>query len=314
VKQNNINYFAVGLFVITSLALLIATLVNLSGLSKQMDTYYVEYQNITSLNKGSIVSYGGYPIGYVENITPRRSTGQTFFRVQIAIQKDWAIPADSEAHITAPGLLADNQIDIIEGQKQINLTLGGTIKTGNSTGIMTAMENVSKEFSDLTQNSLRPLIVNVQSNVDSVANQISHAIPLITNNISNVLNNLNNTADKLSNILGEKNQNYISNTLADASQTSKNINNISQDFEKTNRALQQLLEGSESILSENKKDLRGAVINLQKTMETIEHSMDSIVYNLESSSRNFNEFSRQIRDNPSVLLSGSPPPDTAAAQ
>jgi len=313
-KQNNTNYFAVGLFVVTSLALLIATLANLSGLSKQVDTYYVEYQNITSLHKGSMVSYGGYPIGYVESITPRRSTGKTFFIIQLAIQKDWSIPADSEAHITAPGLLADNQIDIIEGQKQVNLTPGDTIKTGHSTGIMTAMENVSKEFSDLTQNSLKPLIVNVQSNIDSVANQIGHAIPLITNDIATVLDNLNDTADKLSNILGEKNQNYISNTLADASQTSKNLNNISQDFEKTNQALRQLLQGSENIFSENKKDLRGAVINLQKTMETIEQSMDSIVYNLESSSRNFNEFSRQIRENPSVLLSGSPPPDTGAAQ
>jgi len=313
-KQNNINYFAVGLFVITSLTLLIATLINLSGFSKQVDTYYVEYQNITSLNKGSIVSYGGYPIGYIENITPQRSTGQTFFRVQIAIQKGWSIPVDSTVHITAPGLLADNQIDIIEGQKQVNLTPGDTIKTGISTGIMAAMDNVSKEFSDLTQNNLKPLIINVQNNLDSVANQIGHAIPLITNNISNVLSNLNNTADKLSNILGEQNQSYISSTLANASQASKNLNNISQDFEKTNRALQQLLQGSEGILSENKKDLRGAVINLQKTMETIENSMDSITYNLENSSRNFNEFSRQIRDNPSVLLSGSPPPDKGATQ
>ncbi len=313
-KQNNINYFAVGLLVIASLTLLIATLVNLSGLSKKVDIYYVEYQNITSLNKGSIVSYGGYSIGYVENITPQRSTGQTFFRVQIAIQKNWAIPADSEAHITALGLLADNQIDIVEGQERITLTPGDTIKTGHSAGIMMAMENVSKEFSDLTQNSLKPLVVNVQSNLDSVANQIGQAIPLITNNIAAVLDNLNDTADKLSDILGEKNQNYISSTLANASQTSKNLNNISQDFEKTNQALQQLLQGSESILVENKKDLRGAVINLQKTMETIENSMDSITYNLESSSRNFNEFSRQIRENPSVLLSGSPPPDKGATQ
>lgn len=313
-KQNNINYFAVGLFVVTSLALLTATLINLSGLSRQVDTYYLEYQNITSLHKGSIVSYGGYPIGYVENITPRRNTAQTLFIVQIAIQKDWFIPADSEAHITAPGLLADNQIDITEGQEQVNLSPGDTIKTGLSTGIMTTMENVSKEFSDLTQNSLKPLIVNVQSNINSVANQIGHAIPRVTNNISTVLDNLNDTADKLSRILGEKNQHYISNTLADAAQTSKNLNNISQDFEKTNRTLRQLLQGSESILFENRKDLRGAVISLEKTMATIESSMDSITYNLESSSRNFNEFSRQIRDNPSVLLSGSPPPDKGMTQ
>ena len=313
-KQDQINYFAVGLFVLLALGLLIATLAHLSGISKQVDTYFVEYNNIKDLHKGSIVSYGGFPIGYIVDITPHRSRAKTFFKLQLAIQKDWPIPEDSEAHITAPGLLADKQIDILEGQQPVSLSPGDTIKSGHSAGIMMAMENVSREISSLSRDSLKPLVENIQTNLDAVASQITHAIPLITNDISSVLDNLNNSANRLAIIFGKENQRHVSNVLTDASQTSKNLKNISQDFQKTNQALKRLLQESEGMVSENRKDLRNSIFNLQKTVATIENSIDSIVYNLESTSRNANEFSRQIRDNPSVLLSGTPPPDEGAAR
>jgi phospholipid/cholesterol/gamma-HCH transport system substrate-binding protein len=39
----------------------------------------------------------------------------------------------------------------------------------------------------------------------------------------------------------------------------------------------------------------------------VARNIDSVTYNLESTSRNFNEFSRQLRENPGVLIGGTKP-------
>ena len=48
------------------------------------------------------------------------------------------------------------------------------------------------------------------------------------------------------------------------------------------------------------------MIALRYTLEELSASAEGILQNLESTSRNMNEFSRQLRRNPGLLLSGKP--------
>ena len=56
-----------------------------------------------------------------------------------------------------------------------------------------------------------------------------------------------------------------------------------------------------------------AVGDLRYTLATISRTIDGITNNLEASSRNFAEFSRLIRQNPGLLIGGSPQEDEALA-
>jgi phospholipid/cholesterol/gamma-HCH transport system substrate-binding protein len=55
-----------------------------------------------------------------------------------------------------------------------------------------------------------------------------------------------------------------------------------------------------------------SVVDLRYIVESIARRIDSMNQNLEGAARNMYEFSRQIRQNPGLLLGGTPPEDAAA--
>ena len=111
-KRDTINYVAVGGFVLAMLVALAALLFAITGRSGLMDTYYVQYKNVSGLKYGTPVYYQGYSIGQVDEIAPVHNGGGTRYRVTVSVQNGWPIPKDSIAAIMATGLLAD--VSIVE--------------------------------------------------------------------------------------------------------------------------------------------------------------------------------------------------------
>ncbi len=313
-KQDNINYLAVGMFVLTMIALLIVTLARITGGTDDTETYFVQFSNISDINKGSAVTFGGFQIGFVEDIIPERESGKTRFRLQLAVRRGWPIPADSLARIMAPGLLADNQIDITEGTETHHLNPGDTIKDEAATGVIAVLDKMSSEISDLSENNIKPLLRNINSHIDIIASDLTTHIPEITENVNTVLVQFNENATRLSQLLNSKNQQHIANLLANADLASQDVSTLIHGFNESNTLLNQVLNRSDNLISENRDDIRSAIVNLRVSLEVVAQNIDAIVFNLESASRNTNEFTRQIRENPSVLLSGSPPPNKDAAR
>ena len=62
-KQDNINYFAVGLFVIGAMLVLLVALYHITGRGADADDYYVEIKNVAGIRTGSPVTYAGFEIG-----------------------------------------------------------------------------------------------------------------------------------------------------------------------------------------------------------------------------------------------------------
>ena len=67
-----------------------------------------------------------------------------------------------------------------------------------------------------------------------------------------------------------------------------------------------------TVVSDNKLDVDRSIVDLRHSMETVSRHIDAINQNLEGASRNMLEFSRQIRANPGLLLSGQPAPDNSS--
>ncbi|HSJ49145.1 MAG TPA: MCE family protein, partial [Gammaproteobacteria bacterium] len=70
---------------------------------------------------------------------------------------------------------------------------------------------------------------------------------------------------------------------------------------------QVLLESSHGLVEDNREDLEQSIRSLRRTLEEVADYTSVILHDMEGTSRNMNEFSRQIRQNPGLLLGGKPP-------
>ncbi len=306
-KQENINYLVVGVFVLSMFILLLIVLLHISGKAGGTEPYYVLYTNISGIDKGTPVTYGGYHIGQVGEITPQHIDGNTHYRLELALKAGWKIPSDSVARIISPGLLSDDLIDITEGDSSTYLKPRDVIQGENAINMMASLNTLAYEIKELSDNSIEPLINNLNRYVLTIGSNLNTNIPAVTANMNRLLESLNSSANKLAQLLNEENQQHLSNVFQNADIISQHLATMAEGLNNARLQIDRILDNANSLVSDNSEDVRHSVVDLRNTLGIISENIGGIIYNLESTSRNINEFSRQIRNNPGVLISGSKP-------
>jgi len=308
-KRDNVNYLLVGTFVLVAFFSLLVLLYRITGRDTDTEPYFVSYENITGVAVGTPVTYGGYQVGRVEQITPNRDNARTEYRLRLAIREGWAIPSDSVARIVSPGLLSENIIDIAEGSNRDMLEPGQALRGQEQVSMMSLLNSMAYELKDLSDTRIKPLLENLNRRVESIGGELGESIPRLTARADALLERLGAAAAGLQALFSQDNQDRVSDVLENSQRMSRNMAELSERFGDMRGELDRLLASSNEIVAENRGDLREAVLALRRSMEVISGNVDSIVYHLESSSRNMNEFSRQIRQNPGLLLGTQPPRD-----
>ena len=133
-RDDKRNYIVVGAFVIMMLVALILWIGLLSGRTGATDAYYIVYDNVMGLKTGVEILYEGFPVGHIKDITPGEREGRRAYRVDVSVKRDWPIPEDSVAEITAPGFLSAFVIDIQAGEAQTLLEPGTRSASGAAAG------------------------------------------------------------------------------------------------------------------------------------------------------------------------------------
>lgn len=100
-------------------------------------------------------------------------------------------------------------------------------------------------------------------------------------------------SEEISALLSPENREKLERTIA-------SLDKAAQD-------LDQLAALSRGVVADNRADVRYVI-------ESVARHVDSINQNLDGAARNMFEFSRQIRQNPGLLMGGTPPKDTAPAR
>ena len=232
---------------------------------------------------------------------------RTRYRLELGLKAGWKIPTDSVARIISPGLLSDDLIDITEGDSPTIIASNGLIEGQDSINMMATLSSVAYDIKDLSDNSIKPLVSNLSSNVDAIGNDLKTTIPAVTDSINHLLASLNSSAEQLAIILNEKNQRHLANVFENADNISQNLAILANSFNDARAQLDLFLKNSNQLVSDNSNDLRQSVIDLRSALTTISDNINAIVYNIDNTSRNLNEFSRQLRDNPGVILRGTTP-------
>lgn len=324
-KDNRTNYVVVGAFVLLMLGGLVVALATLTGRSGPTAPYYTTYSNVGGLKYGTQVLYEGYPVGQVESIEPfRGEAGQTMFRVNVSVREGWPIPVDSSAQIAASGLLAAVTIDIRGGESRETLPPGSEIPGRNGGSIFATLEDVAGEVQALSQDSVRPLIDNINRYVVALGEMAVDSTPEIIENLRimsadlsgrtpEITRNLTQFSAKLNEqVLSERNLASIDGTLTNAERASAEFAAMSGELKAMSAQVGGLVNSLDTLIAGSQEDVAAALADMRYSLDTVARSIDSITYNLDSTSRNMLEFSRSLRQNPGLLIGGTPPADRAS--
>lgn len=306
-KRDNINYLAVGSLVLVAFVLLLYMLYRLTGGVDENDPYIVYYPNVGGLGEGTPVTYEGYKIGSVSTIQPERTQQPTRYRVELLIRDGWRIPNDSVARIYSEGLLAETVINIDEGVSDHYLKPGDELQGVLGSDIFAAMSDVATNVNRLLQRDVRPLLDNLNERISQLGERVDKRLPEILDGLQSLVDSLQRAASSLPRIFNSTTEAQITRVVTNSEAISDNLLKLSQELRQTRQATDNLLEQSRGTLSENRQEIRQAVSALRITLDELSANTETILRNLEGASHNMNEFSRQIRQNPSLLLSGKPP-------
>lgn len=307
-KRDNINYLAVGIFVLSALVVLLAVLYKLTGRVGDSDPYHVIYGNITGLADGSRVTYEGYQVGFVAGVQPEQGEAGTRYRVELRVKRGWRIPADSVARIYSAGLLAETVINIEEGESRERLAPGAEIAGVQGGDLFAALGDIADDLGGLSRDGIRPLLDNLNRTVSGIGGELETRVPRILGDMESMVRKLDQSADGLTRMLDAGNTRRVGNIIADVETTVRNFRELSASLQGTQAQLDTLLGDAHGIVGDNRDDLRETVQALRRTLDSVAREVDGILYGLEGTSRNMHEFSRELRGNPGLLLKGGPAP------
>lgn len=331
-RDSKINYVVVGVFVIGMIAALLATVAVLTGRAGDTERYFAVYNNVAGIQRGSKVLFEGFQIGQVADIEPVAVAGETRFKVWMAVRAGWRIPDDSVARIGAAGLLSALAIDIDGGRSAAVIAPDSEIPSGGGGNLFAVMSDVAAQVTDLGQTALKPLLLNLNRQVDAagqiladkapellanlilVSKDLAEKTPVITRNAAEFSQDLNLAGDKLGQVLKPENMRAIDSILANVDRSTGAFGDLAGDMRETRARLDQILAGLDRLVQGNRDNLETTLRDLRQTTSTIARSVDTISQDLEGAARNLNEFTREVRRNPGQLLRSRAAPDDAPAR
>jgi phospholipid/cholesterol/gamma-HCH transport system substrate-binding protein len=302
----------VGLFVLVAAAVLIVTVLLLSGTFGSGNVAYKAYfKNAGGLAPGSEVHYAGGPsVGRVKKVEsdPQNSTRM---EVDFSVQPDVPIKTDSVAQITSNSPLGDNFLGIVPGSvAAAKAPEGSTLKSIEYTS-----------FADLTD-----LLAQLGPNANTLITNLNERVVALKetmDRINDVLSpenraNISGSLSELHGMLGE-NRAVVHSALNNVNAMSAKLGPLLDDFRKTSAQANDTLAHIDATISEDRPELRKAIVDLRqsldaavtltsqlnRSLDTNTENLDEILDNLRHVTENLNSFTETIKTRPYTLIRSS---------
>lgn len=304
----------VGLFVLVAGGLLIVTLVILSGALTTGDTtFHTYFKNAGGLQPGSEVRYaGGPPVGRVAKVQvdPQDATRM---KIDFAVHPNIPVKTDSLAEVTSNSPLGENFLGILPGTNPApRAPAGSTIKSKEPV----SFADVTEKLNDLVPTA-DELIVNLNARVVELKETM--------NRVNDLLNDRNreNVAESLANVRGmlQEDRPLVHSTLDHINTASAKLSPLIDDFHKATLEASQTLDRIDSMIKDNRPDIRESVKTLRasltkadsivsqldNTIANNSENIDEIIDNIRRITENMNAFTETIRARPYTLIRSTEP-------
>lgn len=304
----------VGLFVIIAAALLIATTFALSGaFGRSVKTYHAYFQFAGGLEPGTTVRYSGGPkVGTVDRlrIDPQDPSR---FDVVFKIQSDVPVKTDSHVRIMSLSPLGDNHLEVLAGSPHAALAAEGAA----------LLSERYVDFNALTQelNDLGPHAEQLLQTLNDRATELKVTVDRVNDLLS--LRNRNNLTETLANARGmlEENRPQIHSALRHVNSVSEKLEPLLQEFQQTSEEANKTLDHIDSLIGENRADIRQALVELRRTLanttdltgrldRTLDvngENIDELLDNMRQVTQNLREFTTTIKNRPYSLIRATNP-------
>ena len=304
----------VGLFVIIAVALLIATVFSLSGaFAGSARHFHAKFHNAAGLDRGTTVRYEGGPkIGRVEGvkIDPK---DPTLMDMEFSVKEDLPIKTDSRVSILSFSPLGDNHLEVKAGSPAAPRAADGAILPSDP----------YVGFNDLTEqfNRVIPQAQELMGNLNLRVKELSVTLARV-NDLLNDQNRANISAS-ISDLQGmlRENRPVVKSTLTNVNGASAKLTPMLDDLRKTSDQANQTLKKLDSMLDENREDLRASIKKLREsltmvsdvtrridqTLDVNAETIDELLMNLRDVSENLKEFTDIIKTRPSELIRSTSP-------
>jgi phospholipid/cholesterol/gamma-HCH transport system substrate-binding protein len=306
----------VGSFVLVAGAVLVATVFALTGAFGSVAATYRSYFPFAGgLEPGATVRYAGGPkVGRVEKLQldPKDSS-----RIEITFSVKSGLPIRTDSHVKIMSLspLGDNHLEIVPGSEKAALAPSGAILPSDP----------YVDFNALTAklNDIAPQAQQLLQSLNDRASEIQVTLA----RVNDLLNDKNraNLAGTLAETRG-----MIAENRAPVKAAVQNLNSASQklvplldDLRKTSTQANDTLNHVDSLIGDNRPDVRQAVIDLRQSLATVKDlterldqtldvnsdNIDELLENLRHVSQNLKEFTNTIKTRPYTLIRSATPPE-----
>jgi len=304
----------VGLFVLIAGAVLVATVFVLSGaFGGSASSYRAYFPFAGGLEPGATVRYAGGPkVGRVEKLQldPKDAS-----RIEITFSVKSGLPVKTDSHVKIMSLspLGENHLEIVPGTDKAALAAAGAILPADT----------YVDFNALTAriNDLAPQAQQLLKTLNDRAAELKVTVDRINDLMSD--QNRANLAGTLADTRGmiAENRAPVKATLQHLNSASERLDPLLQDLRKTSAQANETLSHVDSLIGENRADVRKAVVELRKSLTTItdltdkldqtldvnSENIDELLENLRHVSQNLKEFTNTIKTRPYTLIRSSVP-------
>jgi phospholipid/cholesterol/gamma-HCH transport system substrate-binding protein len=304
----------VGLFVVIAAAVLIATVFGISGaFGRSVKTFHTFFAFAGGLEPGATVRYsGGMKAGRVEKmqIDPQDPSR---IEVTFSVQSDVPVKTDSHARIMSLSPLGENHLEIVPGSKQAGLAKDGALLPADDYIDFNA---ITKSINDIAP-SAQQLLTTLNARASELQVTVARINDLLSDrNRANLAGTLATTRGML-----EEDRPLLKGTLANVNETTKKLQPLIDDLQKTTATANKTLDHIDSLIGDNREDVHAAIIELRKTLtnttsltmnldQTLNvnsENIDELLDNLRQISDNLREFSATIKTRPSSLIRTASP-------
>ncbi len=323
----------VGLFVLIAGALLVGTMVVISGsLGGATVSHRIYFKFAGGVQAGAPVRYGGMLVGKVEKVRvdPGNSTR---IEIDITVRRDAPLKTDSVAKLSTLGPLSDNYIEITTGSERAALAQpGSALLSAEAFGLAqlgdaaeAMLPDVQKALQKLNQN-LDGLQVTLSRANDLLNDQnrasIAGTLSGLDHMVAEVRPKANESLDNLNGILADSRP-KVSTSLSNVQDLTNRLGPLLDSLNATTARANETLGHVDSTLMENRTDIRAAVTGLRDTLakstglltelnQTLDQNsgnIDALLDNLRMTTENLRTLTETLMHSPASLIRGIKAPE-----
>jgi ABC-type transporter Mla subunit MlaD len=261
------------------------------------------------------VRYSGGPkVGRVEKvgIDPRNVSR---IDITFSVQSDLPVKTDSLVKIMSTTPLGDNHLEIFPGTPQASEASNGALLPSQ------AYIDLNSLLAQL--NDLAPQAQQLLTQLSDRAGELKETVTRVNGLLS--APNRANLSATLANTRGllEENRPQIKSTLQNLNGGSQKLEPLLDDLRRTSAETNKALNNVDSLIGENRPDLRQAIGELRRSLTTVtdvtgrldqtldvnSENIDELLDNLRQATENLNEFTATIKNRPASLIRSTNPPE-----